>query len=250
MINLKLPNTVIENINLVVFDRDGTLIDLYHYWSKMLRLRAELIAKKLILGEKHVDGMVSAMGVDIKNKRIKKEGPVGLKKREIVMEAAIDYLTSVQIENTYDICFESFKEVDQISQTKLDILIKPIDGMFSLLDKLHSKGCKLAIATTDRTNRAEISMDYLGIKDKFDCILGADSVSNPKPAPDMIEKVMTELNIDKNNTVMIGDAPTDISMGLNANIKASIGVCTGLTSYDDLKGMTPYVINDISEIDI
>ncbi|MFC1595705.1 HAD family hydrolase [Candidatus Margulisiibacteriota bacterium] len=250
MTSINLNGKQIDDIEIIVFDRDGTLIDLYHYWAQMLKLRAEVVAKKLALDNTYVEGMMSAMGVDIPNKRIKKEGPVGLKKREVVMQAAIDYLKDRGIDDTYDLFIEAFKEVDQVSQDRLDILIKPIPGMYELIDRLYEKGCKMAIATTDRTERAELSLKHLGIREKFDYVIGANGVKQSKPATDMMDLILSSLDLSPKGAVMVGDAPTDVQMGVNAGINASIGVCTGLTSKDDLLKITPYVINDISEIKV
>ena len=250
MIDLILPAQTIGDIELVIFDRDGTLIDLYHYWSQMLYLRAEQIIEVLKIDKTHISGLVSAMGVDEAKHCIKPEGPVGLKKREIVMQSAINYLDSQGFHSTYDICFDVFKKVDLVTENKLDQLIKPIDGMYKLLNSLKANGCLIALATTDRTARAELSLKYLGINDDFVAVIGADSVSESKPASDMIDLILSKTGTARSKTVMVGDALTDIQMGLNARVKASIGVCTGLTTGDDLLKLTPYVINDISEIGV
>lgn len=48
--------------------------------------------------------------------------------------------------------------------------------------------------------------------------------------------------------MIVGDAITDIEMGINAGLRASIGVCSGLTPREKLMEKTNYVIEDISEI--
>ena len=64
----------------------------------------------------------------------------------------------------------------------------------------------------------------------------------------MANLILKELSVDKENTVIVGDAITDIEMGFNAGLKASIGVCSGLTSERKLGEKTDYVIEDISMI--
>jgi phosphoglycolate phosphatase len=250
VVDIKLNNQVISDIDLIVFDRDGTLIDLYHYWAQMIGKRAELICKAFNLEDMHEDKLMFQMGVDTKSNKLRPEGPVGIKKREIVMQAAIDYLHSLGLKDGYETCFEAFKEVDRQSSSGLDNLIKPLEGLYELIDLLLEKGCKLAIATTDKTERAKLSMDYLKLSQKMSFILGADGVKQSKPAPDMLDLITSALRIGKDKTIMIGDAETDIKMGINAGVKASVAVCSGITPREKLEELTNYVIHDISAIKV
>jgi phosphoglycolate phosphatase-like HAD superfamily hydrolase len=47
MIDLSVNFNIIRDVGLVIFDKDGTLIELYHYWSQMVALRARLIGEAL-----------------------------------------------------------------------------------------------------------------------------------------------------------------------------------------------------------
>lgn len=250
MVNIKVNNQTIEGIDLVIFDKDGTLMDLYHYWSQMVGLRAEFICQELGLDAKHYGNLLYEMGVDSKVGKLRPEGPVGLKKREIVLQAAVDYLTSIGCPDTHNLCFEAFKEVDRFSSENLKRFIWSIDGANDIVNTLSENGCKIAIATTDVTERAKLAMEFLGIANKIDFIAGADMVSNSKPNPEMIHVILNTLNIDKSNAAMVGDAITDVQLGINADLKASIGVLTGLSSYEQLKMVTHYVANGISDLKI
>ncbi|SVA64979.1 uncharacterized protein METZ01_LOCUS117833, partial [marine metagenome] len=33
----------LDNIKVVIFDKDGTLIDIHHYWASMIKIRASLV---------------------------------------------------------------------------------------------------------------------------------------------------------------------------------------------------------------
>lgn len=250
MVDLRIGKNIIEDVRLIIFDKDGTLIELYNYWSKMVGLRAKLICESLSLDKIHVKNIAFEMGVDDDTGRLRPDGPVGLKKREIVMQAAIDYLAGLGYKEVYDLCFNVFKEVDESTSNDLEGFIKPISGAKELVRNASHSGCKIAIATTDRRERAGLAMNFIGIGDIVDMIVGADDVSRQKPDPEQIYMILNFLGADRSHAVMVGDAMTDVKMGINAGVKASIGLLTGFATYEQLKEITPYVASDISKIEI
>jgi HAD superfamily hydrolase (TIGR01549 family) len=248
--NLKVNKDVIPDIKLMIFDKDGTLTELYHYWSQMVGLRAKLICEKFGLDAMHEKNLAYEMGADFEKGRLRPHGPVGLKKREVVLKAAVDYVANMGFRDAYHVCFDVFKEVDEISSLNLGQFLKPIKGAVELIDVATAKGCRIAIATTDRSERAKLATEFLGFSDKIDFIIGADSVSNPKPDPEQIYMTLDTLKIDPLNAVMVGDALTDVQMAVNAGLKASIGVLTGFATLEELKAITHYVVKDVSEIEV
>lgn len=251
MIDIKSNNETIKDIELFVFDKDGTIIELYNYWYHMIELRAEGLCSFYSLPqEEHKHNLMSEMGIDLVNKKLKPEGPVGILPRGIVQKAAEDYLDRLDCQATPDSCFRIFKEVDAASLNLLDNLIKPIKGAIELLRNIKKRKGKIAIATTDKTERAEIAIRFLQIKDLVDCIIGADMVKHSKPAPDMLRLIGKKMNVSPERSLMVGDAKTDIEMGINADFKASIAVCSGLTGKEELLKLTPYVVRDVSSLSI
>ena len=247
---IRIKNQVIGDIDLIIFDRDGTLIDLYAYWSWMIAKRAELVCEKLHLNSSQRKELINHMGVDEKKHILKPEGPVGIKPRETVMQSGIDYAESLGHHDCRPVFLEAFKQTDELSVAHLSEIIKPIKGLLGLFDTIIVHKGKIAIATTDKTERAQLSINHLELTKKVACVIGADRVKQSKPAPDMVFNILKNLNIEAQRTVMVGDAITDIQMGKNAGLKASIGVCTGITPLKELAAATPFIINDISEIKI
>ena len=250
MVTIDIPGHRFSGIELVIFDKDGTLMELHHYWAEMSDLRANIITEKLGLSSDQRLQMLFAMGVDAKHKKLLSNGPVGIKKREVVMQAAIDYLASIGHEGTRSICQEVFEEVDRISTTLIDKLVIPIPGAGELVDLLSKNGCKIAIATTDRSYRAALAMKAMGFDKKIDLIVGADCVSEPKPSPEMVYYILDKIRAEKSQTLMVGDAITDVEMGISAGLTGTVGVLTGQTSQEKLEKITPFVIGSIAQIKV
>ncbi|MBF0301142.1 MAG: HAD family hydrolase [Oligoflexia bacterium] len=252
MSDIYINDKIIENIKLVVFDKDGTLIEIHKYWAQMILARAKGICQKANISIENVSMLMNAMGVNFETMMLKPEGPVGIKKREVVLESAVSCLAKIGLNSEYarKIIFDVFLDIDKLSLEKLSEFIIPINGALNLISKLKNLGVKIAIATTDKTERAEIALKHLKWDHYFDFVVGADMVSLVKPDKEMIELIMLKLNVSRQQTIMVGDAETDILMGFNADVKASIGVLTGLSSRDKLLPHTEFIVNSVEDIKV
>jgi HAD superfamily hydrolase (TIGR01549 family) len=250
MIDLSVNFNIIRDVGLVIFDKDGTLIELYHYWSQMVALRARLIGEALGLDTNRQAGLRWALGVDERAGRLRPEGPVGLKKREIVLKAATDYLDGIGNKDALPLCEQAFERADEISAGDPHRFIRPIPGVVSLMGALRAGGCRVALATVDVSWRARLAMEFIGVNDILDLVVGGEEVTHPKPDPEMIHFILARLDIDPAQTVMVGDALNDVQMGLNAGIKAAIGVLTGFATAEQLQALTPFVARDVSALEV
>ncbi len=250
MIHLSVNSKIIRDVGLVIFDKDGTLIELYHYWSQMVALRAQLIGTALGLDPELEAGLRWALGVDEKAGRLRPEGPVGLRKREVVIQAGADYLERIGHRSASWLCEQAFEQADEISSGDLGRFIRPIPGALALMGALRKGGCRVALATVDVSRRARLAMEFMGFGDQIDLVVGAEQVTRPKPAPDMIDLILKTLGLQPIQAVMVGDALTDVQMGRNAGLKASVGVLSGFATAEQLRALTPFVARDVSELTV
>ena len=249
-VELLVEGQVLPDVRLVVFDKDGTLMDVHAYWANMVRFRAETLRDRLNLDRDTMLGLMDSMGVDVRRMRIKPDGPVGLKEREVVLQAGVDYLVAAGRPDSTDVFVDAFREVDRMSLDHFDEIARPIDGLYPLVAALGAGGCKIAVATTDRTDRAALAMEHLGISDAVDVIVGADLIETPKPDPEIIHVICGRLGVSPGRSVMVGDSASDVQTGLNAGCLASIGVTSGLTPPEALSLLTSLVVSDLSAITV
>lgn len=106
------------------------------------------------------------------------------------------------------------------------------DGIKSLLEQLKSEGKLLAIATNAYRQSTLESLKYLEIYDLFDAIGCCDDVSEGKPAPDMLYKVLDEVECAPQDAVFIGDGPRD-EMAAKVASMDYIMVDWGFTQHTD-----------------
>lgn len=250
MATITIPGHTFDGIELVIFDKDGTLMELHHYWTEMCKLRVDSIAGIFPLTQEQKKAMLFSMGVDLDSGRLRHEGPVGIKKREVIMQAAVDSLEAAGYHDTTEVCRQVFEEVDMRSAGMLEQLVIPIPGASELIKTLSSAKCRIAIATTDRSGRASMAMDAMGFGDMIDLVVGADRVAETKPDPEMLFLILETLGIGKDQTLVVGDAITDIEMGNRAKVAGAIAVLSGQTQKEILEKNTPYVIGSVADIGV
>ncbi|TEY01995.1 HAD family hydrolase [Campylobacter sp. US33a] len=108
---------------------------------------------------------------------------------------------------------------------------------------LASKFADLGIVTTKGSQFTKPLLDFLGIGNFFQVIIGRNDVVYPKPHKEPIEKALLQLNKPKDNAFMIGDTKLDILAAKNANINA-VAVSCGYEKKESLLLETSFVKQD------
>ncbi|MFZ3018231.1 MAG: HAD hydrolase-like protein [Gallionella sp.] len=241
---------LLECPEMVLLDKDGTIIDIHHYWTSMIRLRARLIVEQWFKGRADADeverSLIDAMGVDISSGRMKPEGPVGVKPRPFIVGVAAAAVRQAGVVMD-DVRMEAlFAEIDRRTAADLLPLLRLLPGVKDFLEALHARRVAAAVVSTDITSRAASAMQVLGIAHYFSAIIGGDAVAHTKPAPDLAQAALTFGGCNPTRAVVIGDHPVDIQMGHNANCAANIAVLTGLSDAAAFTGLGCTLVDDLT----
>jgi len=117
------------------------------------------------------------------------------------------------------------------------------DGIKEMLESLKEEGHALAVATNAYRGSTIESLTHLDVYGHFDAIACYDDVEKGKPYPDMLHKILDELEHSNEKSIFIGDGPRDEIASKNADIPY-IMVDWGFTEHTDavrtveeLKGM-------------
>lgn len=244
----------IDHPEMILLDKDGTIIDIHHYWTSMIRLRARLIVEQWFKGRIDADGverdLIDAMGVDIASGRMKPEGPVGVKPRPFIVGVASAVVRQAGVVMD-DVRMEGvFTEIDRRTAANLLPLLRLLPGTKALLEALHASNIAAAVVSTDITSRATSAMQVLGIAQYFTAIIGGDAVVHTKPAPDLAQAALTLGRCSPSRAVVIGDHPVDIQMGHNAGCVANIAVLTGLSDAGAFAGLGCTLVDDLTHVTV
>lgn len=239
-----------DDPKLVLFDKDGTLIDIHHYWVSMICLRARRMRE--VFFSNNADGnqiekeIEQAMGVDHAACRVRPEGPVGVMPRPFIVDVARRTLLKHNIFANREEIEGVFLEID--AQTKADLLplLKLLPGVRDILDALKKNNVTLGIVSTDITDRIIDAVNALGLSNYFKVILGGDAVAKTKPSPELVFAALSETGHSAKQTVVIGDHPVDIQMGSAAGASLNIAVLTGLADRDSFDPDVAVIINNLT----
>ena len=81
MLSLKTQNWQINDIETVLFDKDGTFIDLHYFWGKMTELRAFSIIEKYNLSKTDLSKICLFLGYNQETKKMIPDGITALYSR-------------------------------------------------------------------------------------------------------------------------------------------------------------------------
>lgn len=99
------------------------------------------------------------------------------------------------------------------------------EGIEALLGELEAEGWLLAVATGKSDRGLKLCLEHHGIERRFISLQTADRHPS-KPHPSMLLKCLEEAGVEAGEACIIGDTVFDVSMGVNANVRA-IGVDWG-----------------------
>jgi len=182
-----MPNT---NINTLIFDWDGTLVDSAHLGlAAFQKTFAELgVAFPLDIYEAHYSpnwySTYTALGLS-----------------EDLWERADQLWLQHYGEETAPL----------------------IDGVGDTLSTLHAKGYRLGVVTSGSHSRVTREMELSALKGFIDVLICNEHIENKKPHPEGLEKALERLQSKPAASAYVGDAPEDIEMGKRGSV-LTVGV--------------------------
>lgn len=143
-------------------------------------------------------------------------------------------------------CADVYRDLFEKNRRKM--VPKLFPHVKETLNLLKERGYILSVASSRQSVSLRGFLHDMCVEDYISYILGADNVEKSKPDPEPVLKTLRELGIPAEESLVVGDMPVDIIMGLRAGA-ATCGVTYGNSSRDDLvEAGAGYIIEDISEL--
>lgn len=209
------------NLQAVIFDLDGTLIDNNNYHIKAW--------------EKFYDKIGKAFDLDEYKNKIN-----GKINRDIFKYIFNDELDAETIESYSD-------EKEALYRQLYTPYIEPIKGLIDFLRQLEDAHVPKAIATSGLPRNIDFMFEHVPAKEYFLHIIDSTQVQQGKPHPEIFLKAAAAVNADPAYCVAFEDSVVGITSAKAAGMKV-VGLTTTHTA-DDI-AIADKIIKDYTEISL
>jgi phosphoglycolate phosphatase len=227
---------------LVVFDKDGTLIDFHAMWSVWIEALARTLERA---ADRPLAGAIyAAVQYDSARRRAVAGGPLAIAPMSDLRHIVTDTLVRADIERQHaeGVIRQNWFVPDP---TAMALPLADLRGLFAALSGC---GIRVAVATSDDRASTLATLAALGLEPWVAACACADDALQPKPAPDMLLELCRTLDIRPAQTLVVGDSAADLRMGLAAGVGMRVGVLSGVSERAELAPLADAIIGSVVEL--
>jgi phosphoglycolate phosphatase-like HAD superfamily hydrolase len=231
----------LAGLELIVFDKDGTLIDFDAMWGPWLTEFARRLQS--LAGAAAGPELYRAFGFDPAAGHVLSGGALAGTPMGRLRELAVSVLAAAGSPAAAEEAVgRAWEPPDPVA------LARPLADLPALFAALRERGLRICVATTDDRAPTERTLAALGIAPLVDALVCADDGLPVKPAPDMIRHLCRALDVDHSRCAVVGDSPADLAMGRAAGAGLVVGVLSGVGSRADLEPLADLVVASIADL--
>ena len=214
---------MLTNIDAVIFDIDGTLVDSMHVWTDIDDIFLEKY--HLVEPENFHEGMEGKSYSETAQYFLDLFPELPHTKEELEAE-------------WHEMAFEIYTKELQLKK-----------GAYDFIVDMHKAGIKLGIATSNSRDLAEGLLMNTGVWQYLDAVWTSDEAKAGKPAPDVYLKVAESLGVKPERCLVFEDVPNGILAGINAGMKVcAVEDAFSKPQEERKKELADYYIQDYDDI--
>ena len=234
-------------VDAVVFDKDGTLVDFDRLWGPRTVRWVESLAN--LTGRPQLAAaLYRALGYDSHSAAFVPDGPLAIATTNDVYALA----AGVLFQHGFG-WHESWPLVTRAAANTLAAPpdaaeIRPRGDVAGTLRRLRAAGVLVGVATNDERAFTKAMLVQMGVAGEVSSMVCADDGLPPKPDPAGLRRLASELGTIPARLAMIGDSANDMLFGRNAGVAACIGVSGGAGDAQSLERFADVVVAGVEEI--
>ncbi|MBB3443117.1 HAD family hydrolase [Rhizobium sp. BK379] len=222
----------------ILFDKDGTLLDYDESWLPVNRELARIAAEDDAVLADH---LLAECGMDPVTGHIIPDSLLAAGNTRQIAEGLVAAGSKVDM-------IELTIKLDNLFANAAEFSV-PVTDLAAFFGRLHGRGFKLGIASSDNERSIRQTAQRFGISKFVDYIAGYDSGFGSKPEPGMVLGFCAATGLQPEEVAMVGDNNHDLHMGRNAKTGLTIAVLTGTGSRESLSASADHVFDDITHIE-
>jgi phosphoglycolate phosphatase len=225
-------------IKAVLFDKDGTLIDVNGTWVPFYKA---MLKQELGLSSQEVEAKMVITGLDPVTNTFRAGSTLaGGTTRQLVQQwwpeaTAAEHATIVQrLDHDYGALALSH--------------MTPLMPLAPVLSELQAMNFILGVATNDGEASAKRHLRAMKVDHFFFAILGSDSVAVPKPSGQMVRLFAEKSGLRTDEIAMVGDNTHDLEEARSGGAGLAVGVLTGNAQRHHLEHSADLVLESIADL--
>jgi phosphoglycolate phosphatase len=225
-------------ITAILFDKDGTLIDVNGTWLPFYKA---MLKQEQGLSPAAIEAKMVAAGLDPANNTFRAGSTLaGGTTGQLVKLWWPDAGPDEQADITW--------RLDHDFAPLALAHLSPLMPLPPVLEALQTQGLTLGVATNDGEVSAKRHLAALKVDHYFAEILGSDSVAAPKPSGDMVQMFAKRVGIATHEIAMVGDNTHDLEEARNGGAGLAIGVLSGNAERHHLEHHADHVFRSIADL--
>lgn len=222
----------------LLFDKDGTLIDVDRTWIPIYRI---ILRQLFSVDEKGADRLMEKAGYDPVTQR--------MRAGSVMAGGTTPQLVDIWWEGApAEVRAEKCRMLDNDFTDLVEQRLSPLMPLQPLMQTLRGGGYRLGVATNDSFVSATRHIGLLGLDSHFEAIITSDTVPRPKPSGDMIKAFAEKTGLRPSEIAMIGDNSHDLEEARHGGAGLAIAVLTGNAAREDIAHLADHVIPSVAEL--
>lgn len=222
----------------VLFDKDGTLIDVHSTWIPIYR---QMLGELFATDEDGANALMGQVGYD--------HAKQGFRPGSIIAAGTTAQLVDVWWPGLDARGrAEKIRMIDHDFGALVNASLVPLMPLEPIFTELRSMGLKLGVATNDSHVAARNHMSAVGVIEHFEDIIAADTVPVAKPSGNMIRRFADVTGLAPSAIAMVGDNSHDMEEARNGGAGLAIAVLSGNAGHDDIAHLADHTVASVAEL--